>query len=944
VPGTGTSGPGPWPLAPGKMCSRPDLAPPQAGAIPLGAIFMTLRRLLSLLAIAMLAAPLLGSFHPTRAQDPSSALAERAELDKALTATSDQRIALLEKFIAAHPMSVLAEQAQEALVRSHATVGEQALKAGDPKAAAAAFEKALAAAPEKIPDRLFASVIWQMPVVMAAAGYRFDGIQLMRSFEPRFESDASRMIRIGYFYVSIESARDAVRVLEKAVKLDPDNHQARNSLGTAYILSLRLDDAANEFVKAIELDPKEEFAYTSLANLRRATGNPVEAIDLYKKQLEIKPDDAPTHAGLALAYLLADDDAAASNALGRAIALSANDFRFYTQLAYFYVSRGRTDKAREAIELALKYEPRFAWAHIVLGNILLSERRYREAIEALTQAQAYGDFPTLHFELGKTLMVTDNYDGALDRFHAAFDITEDGQYETNLGDVLPLRTSKLDRLLERERQAVLFLYEQPTTATQYRLAEALSRIGYFLESIPDEPTSVRPKADAEGAAILAPGNPTGLLMSTLVAFPLADAPQVPQSQSRPRRALPVPDAPSTDEGDREKATDTETPRESTPSTETPSTETPSVDTPSAETPGVETPSVDTPSTETTGTDAPAEKAPASDAQVAAPEGGSDLVVPLPGSSVTTPSTSESAPPANGDSTPAAVPAGDAEVISADPRPTPGDAPLVFRPGRAAPVSAPPDEPPPVEGARTETQPASVGVTDPETPGATESSAETGNTASGVAAASEATTPTPASDEKPELAQPAAKSPGRKIEPAILEGLNAAIDEFVNVDDGREPFRKIWVARRLADKNVLLDRAELLATQALDAAATAIEPERSIRDMVDLDRDARLAVFTARVEDTLGWVLLKRGNLEEALTHLARGAEGPAKDPDFRTRVWHLAIAKEESGEQKEALDLYIRGYDPSATDAPVRKTVIEQLYRKVNNGSLSGLDEKLKAN
>ena len=48
----------------------------------------------------------------------------------------------------------------------------------------------------------------------------------------------------------------------------------------------------------------------------------------------------------------------------------------------------------------------------------------------------------------------------------------------------------------------------------------------------------------------------------------------------------------------------------------------------------------------------------------------------------------------------------------------------------------------------------------------------------------------------------------------------------------------------------------------------------------------------------------------------------------------------DEGDEKGALDLYIKAYDPSAPTARLRKGQIETLYRKVN-GSLDGLEQKL---
>lgn len=755
-----------------------------------------------------------GATCPVRAQDATaSVLAERAELDKALTADTDTRVSLLEKFIADHPQSLLVEQAREALVRSHATVGEVGLKNGDPKAASVAFARALEAAGDKISDRLFTKVIWQMPVVMASAGFRSDSIELMKSFEPRFAAEASRLIQIGYFYVSIQSPPDAVRVLERAVAVAPEDHRAHNTLGTAYVISLRLDDAANAFSKAIELNPKEEFAYASLANLRRAFGNSTEAVELYKKQLEIKPDDPEAYGNLAVAYLLNDDDAAAAQALGQALSLMPNNFRLYTTLAYYYVSRGMFDKAREMADLSMRYEPRFAWTHIVRGNVLLGQKKYNEAIQALNEAQGYGDFPTLHFELAKAHMVNDQYEQALEQLHAAFDVTDDGQFETRLGDVLDLRSSKLELLLERERRAVLFMPIQPTTETQYRLAESLVRIGHFLELVPD------------------PESPTAPLLT-----------------ERPVEPQPAP-----------------------------------------------------------ATDAP-------------------LAEPAPETSAPPETTDDDPPPMAAfvrrvlfqEPAPAAAPRS-GRVVTTDPVLRPADAPLVFRPRRAAPRPDP--------TADRGSDPSADPSTDPATDPATDPLATTDVPPTNPAVVDPGVTTAPDPN-------------GRPVDAATRDHLIAAIDSFVGVDDGREPLRKMWVARKLADKGILLDKARELATQALAQVDATIEVERSLRDMPDADRETRKAVLTARAQDALGWVLRARGELDAAIEQLTLSVQGTTADPDFTSRLWRLGVAKQEAGAEQEALDLYVRAYDSASPSAPIRRRIIEQLYTKIN-GTTDGLDQRL---
>lgn len=983
-------------------------------------------RFRNLLPVAMLAALSLpvGPIAPeARAQDATaSVLAERAELDKAMAAETSARITLLEKFLRDRPASLLGDQAREALVRSHATVGEMAIRNSDPKGASAAFLRALDSAGTKISDRLFSSVIWQMPVVLASAGYRSDAIELMKSFEPTFDAQSARLIQIGYFYVSIESPTDAIRVLERATELAPNDHRAFNSLGSAYIINLRLDDAANAFQKAIDLEPKEEFAYASLANLRRAFGNPTDAIALYKRQLDIKPDDPESFAGLAVAQLLVDDDVAANESLARALALSPRDFRLYTTLGYLYAARGRFDKAREMVDLSLRIEPRFAWTHITLGNILLGQKKYKEAIEAFSQAQSYGDFPSMHFELAKAYMVNDQFSQAIDRLNASVDITDDGQFETRLGDIFDLRSSKLDLLLERERQAVMFMPLQPTTQTQFKLAEALARIGHYLELIPDPPVAVpdvtpslQPSVDSSvppeetkqefltppggGMGSAAPAaNAEQLFTEWLAVMAIQSADPAPAQEPitvdptlvpadaplvfRPRRVNPpVTVAPSEEPASRS----TDPVAEPTPE---PVASAPASSDPVQTDPVPADPSSAEPST------VPATDGAAADRQTelsaSLPDMPTRTTEPVLTPDSTTDPTSDPAPAGDGAMTdpatiepsvavsePATEPESGSRDAGSGSEPVPATSEPVTEP--AASNASATDDPvrstEPVEDRRSGAEPSAVAPTFPfgstapaarpeapavtiaDDPVATEPDRPTAPPIRTLVPESDPSTAgtsdvrTPPVSTVPETLEPPARtvaapepepfSPrGRSVEPRLEASLLAAIDGFVGVDDGREPFRKIWLAVQLAEKGVLLDRAKLLAEEALAGVESATELERSVRDMPDADRATRRAVVTARANDALGWVLVKRREFDQAIVHLTAATEAPLADSEHNTRLWHLGIAKLESGAERDALDLLIRAYQPTSSSAARQRGVIQSLYVKLN-GSDAGLDRRL---
>jgi tetratricopeptide (TPR) repeat protein len=653
------------------------------------------------------------------AETPDTSTTPREALERARSAeTQDERIKLLEKFLVANRGSELEPEARELLMREYALKGEQALREANPQQAAQAFKSVFRNTPAVINDKIFGQYVFPLPVAMNAFGYRSESADLMRTFESRFQDQPNRLVEIGFFYVQIEAPVEAVRVLERAVQLAPQDHRAHNSLGSAYLISLRLDDAAAEFQKALELDERDEYANLNLGHLARATGDYERAVGYYRKHLTVNPDDAEARGGLAIALLASGRDEEADAEIKRATKLAPGDYRFLTQLAYFYTTRKKTAISRPLIEKAIRLEPRYAWALITRAETDLLENRYGDALAALLGAQNQASFATLTFELAKTFMAVDGYDQATEVMNRSFRINEDGEFETLLGGAVKARSPRLDLLLERERQAALFLSDHPTTSLQYRLAEALAKIDHYSKKA----VAARKPAQAKAATRGKTGKSKSAAQATGGEDDEAQA-------SRPRRV---------------------------------------------------------------GASAGGELSAGKDAN-------------LPG--------------------------------------------------------------------------------------------------------------------VPEMMR--------------------AITNFTTLDDGRQPFRMVWVARKLTDSGIALDAAVQLGQRALAMADAATEPAGSMRDTPLLDREGRRLVFLGRAYDALGWAQFKRGDTRGAVENLLKAVENYPPNLERKTAIWHLAIAMEETGDERRALNLYISSYDPAMPSSSVRRSQIEALYKKLN-GSLAGLDEKLR--
>ncbi|MGH9754860.1 MAG: tetratricopeptide repeat protein [Blastocatellia bacterium] len=173
-------------------------------------------------------------------------------------------------------------------------------------------------------------------------------------------------------------------------------------------------------------------------------------------------------------------------------------------------------------------------------------------------------------------------------------------------------------------------------------------------------------------------------------------------------------------------------------------------------------------------------------------------------------------------------------------------------------------------------------------------------------------------------------------------IERAARDFIGAESSRRSFRMLSVAEKLAQAGVATRLAVELAGQSLGLAEVATEPEGSLREFPNYDRNGRLAIFRGRALSAKGWALFKADRNREAAGALDESAQAYGPLPEGRRALWRLATVKETQGELKEALDLYIAGYEAPApgSELDVNRAVIESLYRKIN-GSLEGLDKLL---
>jgi tetratricopeptide (TPR) repeat protein len=205
-----------------------------------------------------------------------------------------------------------------------------------------------------------------------------------------------------------------------------------------------------------------------------------------------------------------------------------------------------------------------------------------------------------------------------------------------------------------------------------------------------------------------------------------------------------------------------------------------------------------------------------------------------------------------------------------------------------------------------------------------------------------------------------------VTPAEGEKVNetaavAAAQEFASGTDNMRAFRQLYAANRLLRNGIgiptvleLVAAARKASDDALNVPTVtmAVQAEEfrelraraiasgTIPDVADAPRRVLTNILMGRIEDLEGWALFNQEKYTQAMDHLKQATEIlPAGTPAWRAAFWHLGAAHEQSGQNAQALDYYIKSYQGAEPDT-VKRSIIEQLYRQVN-GSLDGLENRL---
>jgi tetratricopeptide (TPR) repeat protein len=216
-------------------------------------------------------------------------------------------------------------------------------------------------------------LLYQLAVVLRQEGKPRESLDWYTRGARSRTPTAGELRSVALDYVLLNDYEDAIRWLERALKMEPKNVDVLYSLGRCFYSKDRYLDAGKMYERVLTIEPTHLKAEENLGLVFDATNHPEEAEEALRK--------------------------------AAAWAASENTDEWpFLDLGGFLLDRDRAAEAVDPLRTAVRIRPTCAVCHEKLGRALLAANDLPGSIAELEEATRLdANDPKAHFELGRAL-------------------------------------------------------------------------------------------------------------------------------------------------------------------------------------------------------------------------------------------------------------------------------------------------------------------------------------------------------------------------------------------------------------------------------------------------------------------------------------------------------------------------------------------------------------
>lgn len=261
------------------------------------------------------------------------------------------RLGRYDRAVAHFESAMLLLSGQDTLISNY---GRALLKVGRNEEASTQFRSALSISPGQ-PDvvRLLAQAEFRSGNLDSALNI---SNRVIDTYGPGIRED---YVMIGSIYGRRGQPQLAVEALQHAVRLSPDDVDARKRLGAAYRMAQN-PDSALIVLSAIPEDRRPADVWQAIGGASYAKAEFGASVDSYQRALKLDPNSADLHYRLGSAYLASGRTDESLVPLQEAIRLDPRTVGAYRNLGVAYSELNRYEDAKSVFEALLNIAPNVA--------------------------------------------------------------------------------------------------------------------------------------------------------------------------------------------------------------------------------------------------------------------------------------------------------------------------------------------------------------------------------------------------------------------------------------------------------------------------------------------------------------------------------------------------------------------------------------------------------
>jgi tetratricopeptide (TPR) repeat protein len=179
---------------------------------------------------------------------------------------------------------------------------------------------------------------------------------------------------LGIVYQRRRDHARAIAEFREAIRLEPDYVAPHALLGASLLAMDNLPDAIRELERAVKLDPKQPLTRVELAKAYARAYNLAAVVDQYRALRELSPHDPEYVYQAGQSYLKM-----AEWCLEQMKRIDSQSPRVSESLAEAYRAQGRITEAVRVYQRAAQADPRLPGIHLALAQIYFEQKKANEA-------------------------------------------------------------------------------------------------------------------------------------------------------------------------------------------------------------------------------------------------------------------------------------------------------------------------------------------------------------------------------------------------------------------------------------------------------------------------------------------------------------------------------------------------------------------------------------